>query len=170
MNPSCILKCEVILSQRINSKPYDVWVVVQKNKLNESGGYIHSAYCTCTAGILGTCNLVTDILFRTKNAVQTGQTTQRKTSVLCTRNIRKGQRPVTTVKPVRDLGFEKSDYAKPESKSVKLANDKKEYLDLSPAVTNHGTIIRTGITCKKIPCYTRDSSCRWFIVKNAKIF
>ena len=34
----------------------------------------------------------------------------------------------------------------------------------------HGTIIRTGITCMKIPCYMRDSACRWFIVENAKIF
>ena len=34
----------------------------------------------------------------------------------------------------------------------------------------HGTIILTGITCKKIPCYMRDSACRWFIVENAKIF
>ena len=34
----------------------------------------------------------------------------------------------------------------------------------------HGTIIRTGIICKKIPCYMRDSVCRWFIVENAKIF
>ena len=34
----------------------------------------------------------------------------------------------------------------------------------------HGTIIRTGITCKKISCYMRDSACRWFIVKKAKIF
>ena len=34
----------------------------------------------------------------------------------------------------------------------------------------HGTIIRTGITCKKSYCYMRDSSCRWFIVRKAKIF
>ena len=34
----------------------------------------------------------------------------------------------------------------------------------------HGTIIRTRITCKKIPCYMRDSACRWFVVKKAKIF
>ena len=34
----------------------------------------------------------------------------------------------------------------------------------------HGAIIRTGITCKKIPCYMRDTACRWFIVKKAKIF
>ena len=35
---------------------------------------------------------------------------------------------------------------------------------------DHGTIIRTGITCKKIPCYMSDSACSWFIVKNVKIF
>ena len=34
----------------------------------------------------------------------------------------------------------------------------------------HGTIMRAGITCKKIPCYMRDSACRWFIVENAEIF
>ena len=31
--------------------------------------------------------------------------------------------------------------------------------------------IRTDITCKKIPCYMRDSDCRWFIVeKKLKYF
>ena len=34
----------------------------------------------------------------------------------------------------------------------------------------HGTITRTGITCKKMPCYMRDSACRWFIVEKAKLF
>ena len=34
----------------------------------------------------------------------------------------------------------------------------------------HGTIIRPGITCKKIPCYVRDSAFGWLIVENAKIF
>ena len=39
------------------------------------------------------------------------------------------------------------------------------------APTNHGTIIPTGITCKKTSCYIlRDAACRWFIVKKAKIF
>ena len=32
-----------------------------------------------------------------------------------------------------------------------------------------GTIIQTGITCKKIPCML-DSVCRWGIVKTATIF
>ena len=35
------------------------------------------------------------------------------------------------------------------------------------AAWNYNT---TGIACKKIPCYMRDSACRWFIVENAKIF
>ena len=34
----------------------------------------------------------------------------------------------------------------------------------------HGTIIRTGIAWKKIPCYMHDSACRWFVVKKAKMF
>ena len=34
----------------------------------------------------------------------------------------------------------------------------------------HGTIIRAGITCKKIPCYMRDSACRWLILKMLKYF
>ena len=37
-------------------------------------------------------------------------------------------------------------------------------------ILNHITIIRTGITCEKIPCYMRDSARKWFIVQNAKIF
>ena len=35
---------------------------------------------------------------------------------------------------------------------------------------NHGTKIRTGITCKKIPCPMLDSASRWLIVENAKNF
>ena len=31
-------------------------------------------------------------------------------------------------------------------------------------------MIRTGTTYKKIPCYMRDSSYRWFIVKKVEIF
>ena len=41
---------------------------------------------------------------------------------------------------------------------------------LKVALFRHVTIIRIGITWKKIPCYMRDSACRWCIVKKAKIF
>ena len=68
------------------------------------------------------------MLFRIENAVKTGLTTPSKTSILCMWNIPKDQRVGTTVKPVRDLVFQKSVYTKPKSKSVKWANDKDEYL------------------------------------------
>ena len=35
---------------------------------------------------------------------------------------------------------------------------------------NHGTMIKTGITCNKIHCYIHDSANTWFIAKKAKIF
>ena len=34
----------------------------------------------------------------------------------------------------------------------------------------HGTIIRTGIQCKGIICYMPNPTCRWCIVKRAKLF
>ena len=37
-------------------------------------------------------------------------------------------------------------------------------------VSQHRTLMQTGITCKKIPYYMRDSACRWLIVENPKIF
>ena len=30
------------------------------------------------------------------------------------------------------------------------------------------TIIRTGNTCKRIPCYMHDSACRWLIAKKSE--
>ena len=41
---------------------------------------------------------------------------------------------------------------------------------LATAKQDYGTIIRTGITSKKIFCYMRNSACRWLIVENARIF
>ena len=75
---------------------------------------------------------VTCMLFCIENAVQTGLTTPSKTIVLCMWNIPKGQRVDTSVKPARDLVFEKSVYTEPKSKSVKLANDKKRILGIFP--------------------------------------
>ena len=37
-------------------------------------------------------------------------------------------------------------------------------------MSNHETIIRTGITCNKTSCYMGESACRWLVVENAKIF
>ena len=35
-------------------------------------------------------------------------------------------------------------------------------------MSDHGTIIRTGITCKKIPCYMCGSACRWLLSNKLK--
>ena len=42
------------------------------------------------------------------------------------------------------------------------------YTDLK-SIFKHGTAIQTGITCKKIHSYMRDSH-RWFIVKKAQSY
>ena len=35
---------------------------------------------------------------------------------------------------------------------------------------DHGTTIETGMACKKISCYMRNSACRGRTVENAKKF
>ena len=57
-------------------------------------------------------------------------------------------------------------------RNILFRNEKQPVLWLLEKATCslHGTIIRTGITCKNTPCYMRDSDCRWFIVKKATIF
>ena len=56
----CFLECKVTPSQRTSSTPYNVWVAVEKEG---PGGKIVSGYFTCTAGLLGSCNHVTVMLF-----------------------------------------------------------------------------------------------------------
>ena len=102
-------------SQRVNNKPYDVWSVVKKDKIQEPGGEIFSAYCTCTAGLSSTCNHIVGMLFRVEAAVTTGQTNPSKTSVLSSWNIPRGSKVNTKSKPLRDIVFHKSHYTKPQN-------------------------------------------------------
>ena len=60
------LKTKGLPSQRVLSNPYDVWVLVKKDFKYEVGGAILSAYFTCTAGLLGSCNHVADLLLEWK--------------------------------------------------------------------------------------------------------
>ena len=48
----CYIKTKCIPSQRVSSKQY-VWAVIEKDQGDKPGGKIVSAYCTCTAGLLG---------------------------------------------------------------------------------------------------------------------
>ena len=55
--------------KRISQKPYTVRVIVRKDESDSSGGEIKSAKCTCTAGLIGSCNHVAGLLFRVEAAV-----------------------------------------------------------------------------------------------------
>ena len=66
------MKTKCVPSQRVNMKQYDVWVVCRKDLIGSIGGEILSAYCTCTAGLYGSCNHVAGLLFRAEAAVLTG--------------------------------------------------------------------------------------------------
>ena len=50
------------------------------------------------------------------------------------------------------------------------AIDRKDSIKLNCYQQKDVRSFLTGITCKRIPCYMRDSACRCFIVKKAKIF
>lgn len=46
----CFLSTKVLPSMSLSSKPYEVWIAVEKDQEAKSGGTILGAYCTCPAG------------------------------------------------------------------------------------------------------------------------
>ena len=83
----CLLKTKFAPSQRLNMKQYDVWVVCRKDLIDSIGREILSAYCTCTAGLYGSCNHVVGLLFRVEAAVLIGLSNPTCTSVSAAWNI-----------------------------------------------------------------------------------
>ena len=106
---SFLLKCKVTPSQRLSSKPYDVWAIVVKDSNDNLGGTIKNCYCTCTAGLYGACNHVAGLLFRVESAVMSGIT---KPS--CTDRLAKWNVPSTKTQvspgPVSSVVFKKDHY------------------------------------------------------------
>lgn len=51
----CLLWTRVLPSMAVRDAQYQVWAVVDKNQGDIPGGTIHSAYCTCTAGLVLDC-------------------------------------------------------------------------------------------------------------------
>lgn len=49
----CIIKTKCLPSQRVNSKQYEVWCIIEKDHGGMPGGKILAGYCSCTAGLLG---------------------------------------------------------------------------------------------------------------------
>ena len=93
---------------------------------NNPGGKIHSAYCTCTAGLLGSCNHVTGMLFRVEAAVSSGITKPTCTSKLSVWNVPAPTKTLLTIKPMRELIFSKSHCKK--RKTVSEARENQEAL------------------------------------------
>ena len=85
----CIL---CLPSQRISQKPNTVWVIVRKDEGESRGGGIKSAYCTCSAGLIRSCNHVAGLLFRVEAVVLTGVAHPTCTSKLSEWNIPKGKK------------------------------------------------------------------------------
>ena len=71
-------------SQRISQKDYIVWIIVAEDKDEMPGGKIITAYCQCTAGLMGLRNHIGGILFRIEATILQGLTC---TSILTKYNI-----------------------------------------------------------------------------------
>ena len=91
-HPYCFLRCRVMPSHRTSAKNYTVWACLVKDKGDFPGGKILSTYCTCVAGLKGTCNHVAGLLFRVDMAVMKGLTKPSKTSVLSDWNVPSAQK------------------------------------------------------------------------------
>ena len=74
-------------------KQYDVWVIAGKDNEAFPGGEIKQAYCTCTAGLIGSCNHVAGLLFRIEHAIITRAANMVAcTSKLSTWNVPSGKK------------------------------------------------------------------------------
>ena len=129
----CILKCRVIPSHNTSMTPYFTWVICTKDKGDDDpGGIIHSAYCTCIAGLSGTCNHVTALLFRVDAAVTTGLTNPSKTSKLCQWNVPSGTK--INLKPMlaAEMSFTKQHFSNVSEKDRQ--KEKEAYLSYLPTL------------------------------------
>ena len=77
------LKCKVVPSHRVKFKPDDVWDLIEKDS-KIPDGTVKSVYCSCVAGLVGTCNHAVAMLFRIEHAVRFNPTKPTSASKLCT--------------------------------------------------------------------------------------
>ena len=101
---------------------YDVWAIVRKDSIETVGGEIINAYCTCTTGLLGSCNYVAGLLFRIEAAVLLGHTHQTCTSQLSQWNIPSHKKQIEPGE-VASFIFEKETYMK---KATQLTVNKRK--------------------------------------------
>ena len=94
---------------------------LKKDHVDEVGGEIISAYCTCTAGPLRCCNHVAGLLFRIEAAVLIGVTHPTCTSILASWNIPSKKEKITP-RLVKNFLFKTETYS---SKSLETDNPDK---------------------------------------------
>ncbi|XP_047130217.2 uncharacterized protein LOC124810062 [Hydra vulgaris] len=148
----CLFKTKCMPSQRVNMKQYDVWIIVRKDKGNIIGGEVKNAYCTCTAGLLGSCNHVAGLLFRIESAVITGVSNPTCTSLKASWNVPSKKK---LIEPglVSNFVFTQDSYLK---KSVQKSTEKRKSAgqfkikfqvmsDSQKKVLNNGDIVRSEL-------------------------
>ena len=94
---------------------------LKKDHVDEVGGEIISAYCTCTSGPLRCCNHVAGLLFRIEAAVLIGVTHPTCTSILASWNIPSKKEKITPML-VKKFLFKTETYS---SKSLETDNSDK---------------------------------------------
>ncbi|XP_065679565.1 uncharacterized protein LOC124814931 [Hydra vulgaris] len=105
-------------------KQYTIWIIVQKDKEDAVGGEILSAYCTCPAGLLGSCNHVAGLLFWIEAAILIGVSHITCTSALSNWNIPTLKKQIEPAEVYKFL-FSKDNYLnKAIQKSSELRKEK----------------------------------------------
>ena len=92
-------------------KPYNVWALIKKDG-EIPGGNVKSAYYSCVAGLVVTCNHVVAMIFCIEHAVRFNLAKPTSTSKLCTWNVPSGSKVGMVPKWIKDICFDKAQYMK----------------------------------------------------------
>ncbi|XP_071121974.1 uncharacterized protein [Mytilus edulis] len=137
----CFLRAKCVPSQKIKDEEHDVWVCVEK-----ATGEIGSSYCTCTAGLGGTCNHVAGLLFRVEAANKLGASAC--TSLPCTWKVPSKIKGVKPTK-IKDLRIIKSRHGQSDSKRPLVSQSKSQYQPIPESKDNLD--IFSAVLKKSIP-------------------
>ena len=124
------MKCKVVPSHRVKSKPYNVWALIEKDS-KIPGGTVKSAYCSCVAGLVGICNHVVALVFRIEHAVRFNLSKPTFTSKSCIWNVPSGSKVDMAPKRRKDFCFDKAQYMKEGNSKNKITASKRKFLVFS---------------------------------------
>ena len=121
------MKCKVVPSHRVKSKPYNVWALIEKDS-KIPGGTVKSAYCSCVAGLVGICNHVVALVFRIEHAVRFNLSKPTFTRKSCIWNVPSGSKVDVAPKKRKDFCFDKAQYMKEGNSKNKITASKRKFL------------------------------------------